>query len=86
MDFMSPSSRAQTSNLYPIILQAVQKDLWAAAKLVSCSGMFIALLVVWKKNKNIFIFLLELAEWITSITNMMWWSFSSSIGEKQKIN
>ena len=46
MDFMSPSSRAQTSNLYPIILQAVQKDLWAAAKLVSCSGMFIALLVV----------------------------------------
>lgn len=39
--------------------QAVQKDLWAAEKLVSCAG---------------------LSAWIPSITNMMWWSFSSSKG------
>ena len=40
-------------------IKAVQKDLWAAAKLVSCQA---------------------LNDWMTSITNMMWWSFSSSIG------
>lgn len=40
-------------------IKSVQKDLWAAGKLVSCT---------------------ELVPWFSSITNMCWWSFSSSIG------
>ena len=45
-------------------IKAVQKDLWAAAKLVSCQA---------------------LNDWMTSITNMMWWSFGSSVGNVQML-
>ena len=45
---------------------------------MSCAGLID---VNMSKILNAFL-ILELVEWIPSITNMMWWSFSSSIGRK----
>ena len=66
-----------TSILY-FFLQSVLKDLWLAAKLVSCKGMKYLDEKIYPIY--IFAFCLGLDDWIPSINNMMWHAFSSCQG------
>ena len=60
--------------------QSVLKDLWAASKLVSCKGKRLG-----HNHMPHFTILTGLSDWVPSINNMLWYSFSTCAGTNYTI-
>ena len=67
-------------------LQTVMKELFKAAKLKSCQSIVVHILF----TKLSVTLVLDLGPWISSISNQIWWCFSSSVGNlellREKLN